>query len=124
MHWIKQQLSAIIGQQAEAEARDYLEQQGLIFISQNYRCRSGEIDIIMQDGAELVFVEVKFRSQRQFGQAVEYFHPNKRRKFESAVQHYLMDKGLNPTLVAHRIDIIGIESSGTNQNKIDWLKYV
>ncbi|MFQ3235599.1 MAG: putative endonuclease [Paraglaciecola sp.] len=101
-----------------------MEQKGLIFVTQNYHCRSGEIDIVMQDGQELVFVEVKFRSQQQFGRAVEFFHARKRRKFESAIQYYFMDNGLNPTLVAHRIDIIGIELFGSNQNKITWLKYV
>jgi putative endonuclease len=124
LQWIKQKLSSLIGSRAESAARIYLEQQGLIFINQNYRCRSGEIDIVMRDGEELVFVEVKFRSQQQFGHAVEFFHASKRRKFESAIQHYLMDNSLNPTLVAHRIDIIGIELCGSNQNKISWLKYV
>ena len=124
MQWIKQKLSSLVGSTAEAFAQRYLEQQGLTFVTQNYRCRSGEIDIVMQDGQELVFVEVKFRSQQHFGRAVEFFHPTKRRKFESAVQHYLMDNGLNPTLVAHRIDIIGIERFGDNQKNITWLKYV
>lgn len=124
MQWINQKLSGVIGRQAESEACQYLQSQGLILISQNYRCRNGEIDIIMQDGQELVFVEVKFRSGTEFGQAVEYFHPRKRVKFELAVQHYLMDKALNPATVAHRIDIIGIESTGSKQNKIDWIKYV
>ena len=90
---------------------------------QNYRCRSGEIDLIMQDGLELVFVEVKYRSQQKFGHAVEFFHPNKRRKFESAVQYYLQEKGLNPAVVAHRIDILGIDRVGI-KNEISWLKYV
>ena len=123
MRWIKQTLSGLIGDAAERQARNYLEQQGLHFLLQNYRCRSGEIDLIMQDGLELVFVEVKYRSQQKFGHAVEFFHPNKRRKFESAVQYYLQEKGLNPAVVAHRIDILGIDRVGI-KNEISWLKYV
>ncbi|MFT4937570.1 MAG: putative endonuclease [Paraglaciecola sp.] len=123
MQWIKQALSPLIGNAAEREARKYLEQQGLHFLLQNYRCRTGEIDLIMQDGEELVFVEVKYRSQQKFGHAVEFFHPKKRRKFESAVQYYLQEKGLNPAGVAHRIDIVGIDLVGA-KNEISWLKYV
>lgn len=124
MQWIKQALSPIIGSEAERRARDYLQQQGLSFVTQNYRCKTGEIDLVMQDGSELVFVEVKFRSSQKFGNAVEFFHASKRRKFESAVQYYLQDKGLNPSVVAHRIDIIGIDVLDANQHNIRWLKHV
>jgi len=50
------------GAQAEQLAAQYLQQQGLKLIAQNYRGRFGEIDLIMHDGATLVFVEVKFRT--------------------------------------------------------------
>jgi putative endonuclease len=124
LHWIKQALSPILGSEAERTARDYLTQQGLSFITQNYRCKTGEIDLVMQDGSELVFVEVKFRSSQKFGTAVEFFHASKRRKFESAVQYYMQNKGLNPSIVAHRIDIVGIDVLGTNKHNISWLKHV
>ena len=73
MQWIKQALSPLIGSEAERFARTFLEQQGLTFIMKNYRCRTGEIDLVMQDGDELVFVEVKYRSQSQYGSAIEFF---------------------------------------------------
>ena len=78
MNWIKQALSPIIGSEAERVARTFLEQQGLTFVMQNYRCRSGEIDLIMRDGTELVFVEVKYRKNSQHGKAVEFFHAKKK----------------------------------------------
>jgi putative endonuclease len=124
MSWIKQALSPIIGGEAERQARKYLQQQGLDFISQNYRCKTGEIDLVMQDGKELVFIEVKFRSNQKFGKAVEFFHAAKRRKFESAVHFYLQEKKLNPSIVAHRIDIIGIDSFESDKCEITWLKHV
>lgn len=124
MAWYKQALSPILGSEAERKARDYLQQQGLSFITQNYRCKTGEIDLVMQDGSELVFVEVKFRSSSKFGKAVEFFHASKRRKFESALQYYMQDKGLNPSIVAHRIDIVAIDVLGANKHNISWLKYV
>ncbi len=124
MKWIKQALSPLIGREAENVARTFLEQQGLIFIVQNYRCRSGEIDLIMQDTEELVFVEVKFRSKNQYGSAIEFFHANKKRKFESAVMHYMQERGFNPSVVPHRIDLVGIEGKSRQQQNINWLKSV
>ena len=124
MKWIKQALSPLIGREAENVARTFLEQQGLIFIVQNYRCRSGEIDLIMQDTEELVFVEVKFRSKNQYGCAIEFFHASKKRKFESAVMHYMQEKGFNPSVIPHRIDLVGIEVKGQQQQNVNWLKSV
>lgn len=124
MKWIKQALSPLIGSEAERLARTFLEQQGLTFVMQNYRCRTGEIDLIMQEDDELVFVEVKYRSKSQHGSAIEFFHASKKRKFESAVMHYMLEKGFNPSIVPHRIDLVGIEGNGSQQQKIDWLKSV
>ena len=66
MSWTNPWRSLKKGEQGEAQALAYLQQQGLQLISQNYRCRSGEIDIIMQDGQELVFIEVKYRTSQQY----------------------------------------------------------
>ncbi|WP_293746439.1 YraN family protein [uncultured Paraglaciecola sp.] len=123
MQWIKQALSSVIGGEAERYARTFLEQNGLTFIMQNYRCRTGEIDLIMQDADELVFVEVKYRSKSQHGSAIEFFHASKKRKFESAVLHYMQEKGFNPSVIPHRVDLVGIEGTGQQQN-INWLKSV
>ena len=124
MHWIKQTLSILIGSEAERFARTFLEQQGLTYIMKNYRCRTGEIDLVMQDGDEIVFVEVKYRSRSLHGSAIEFFHASKKRKFESAVMHYMQQKGFNPSVVPHRIDLVGIEGKGQKQQNITWLKSV
>ncbi|MCF2949356.1 YraN family protein [Paraglaciecola aquimarina] len=123
MKWIKQALSPLIGNEAEQFARRFLEDQGLKFVCQNYRCRSGEIDLIMQDQQELVFVEVKYRSSQSHGSAIEYFHSHKQRKFISAVMFYLQDNGLNPNVIPHRIDLVGIDKH-KEHNKVNWLKSV
>ena len=124
MRWIKQALSPLIGSEAERFAQAFLEHQGLTFVMKNYRCRTGEIDLIMQDGDELVFVEVKYRSKSQYGSAIEFFHANKKRKFESAVMHYMQERGFNPSVVPHRIDLVGIEGKSRQQQNINWLKSV
>ncbi|MCV2883525.1 YraN family protein [Aestuariibacter sp. AA17] len=111
--------SKLRGYAAESSARRYLEGQGLNFIQKNYLCRQGEIDLIMQDGAEWVFVEVKFRHNQQHGRAEEYFHANKRRKFEKAVLHFLHSKHINPAHVPFRIDVVAI-----NKDQLSWFKCV
>ncbi|WP_407075554.1 YraN family protein [Paraglaciecola sp.] len=124
MGWIKQAISPLIGKEAEGLARTFLEKQGLTFIEQNYRCRTGEIDLIMQDGEQLVFVEVKYRSRSQFGSAMEYFHPAKRRKFISALMYYMQENKLNPSIAPHRIDLVAIDNNKANQDDINWLKNI
>ncbi len=119
MQWIKNRFSRSIGLQAEQNARSFLEQNGLRFFAQNYHCRQGEIDLIMLDGDEWVFVEVKYRRDNAFGQAMEYFHQHKRKKVERAMQQFLHDKRLNPSIVAHRIDLVAID-----HNNVQWLKSV
>lgn len=124
MQWIKQALSPLVGSHAEKLAQNYLERQGLVFLQNNYRCRSGEIDLIMQSNETLVFIEVKFRSKTQYGNAIEYFHASKRRKFESAIAHYLHQKQLNPSVISYRIDLVGIELNPKGQAEYNWLQNI
>ena len=70
-------MSQTIGFQRERQARDYLVAQGLEWVSSNYRCRLGEIDLIMRDKAHLVFVEVRARSSTAFGGAAASVSYNK-----------------------------------------------
>ncbi|MDN4502043.1 YraN family protein [Alteromonadaceae bacterium BrNp21-10] len=119
MPWISRQLSSLIGQHAEQRACEYLQQQNLVHVISNYRCRSGEIDLIMQEGEQWVFVEVKYRKSSSHGEAMEYFHPHKRKKFELAVAHYLHEKKLNPAMTSYRIDVLAIQGQ-----HIEWLKGV
>ncbi|MBT3745088.1 MAG: YraN family protein, partial [Candidatus Thioglobus sp.] len=62
-----------IGNQAEDVALEYLTQQGLTLVQQNYLTKVGEIDLIMLDVQTqvLVFVEVRYRRNAHFGSAVE-----------------------------------------------------
>lgn len=54
------------GIKAENDALTFLQGQGLIPITRNFRCRFGEIDLIMQDGNTLVFIEVRKRKNRLY----------------------------------------------------------
>ncbi|MCU1543084.1 MAG: YraN family protein [Microbacteriaceae bacterium] len=60
-----------LGRRGEALAADYLVERGMRLVERNWRCAQGEIDLIVQDGDELVFVEVKTRSSMGYGHPLE-----------------------------------------------------
>lgn len=78
-----------LGKDAEKIAEQYLKQRNLRLIQRNYRCRFGEIDLIMHDGDVLVFTEVRFRSQSQFGGAANSVNHLKQNKIIKTAQHFL-----------------------------------
>ncbi len=77
------------GARAEQWAAQYLQQQGLKLSAQNYRSRFGEIDLIMQDGATLVFIEVRLRRNASFGGAAASIDARKQQRIIRTAQHYL-----------------------------------
>ena len=68
---MEKQLSAkqLLGQAAENAACVYLQAQGLTLLNRNFHARQGEIDLVMLEKTTLVFVEVRFRSRSDFGDA-------------------------------------------------------
>lgn len=77
-----------IGTQGEAAARDFLERKGYRHLASNWRCKVGEIDLVMQDGATRVFVEVRTRRPTTFGEGIDTVARDKQHKFTRAVQYY------------------------------------
>ena len=73
---------------AEDLAREYLLRQGLVWKASNYRARMGEIDLIMQDGSHLVFVEVRARVDAKYGGALESVTSAKQRKIMKVAAYY------------------------------------
>lgn len=61
----------LFGHEGESLACQYLENKGFALIAKNFRRRHGEIDLIMKEGNTLVFVEVKTRSGRSYGEPIE-----------------------------------------------------
>ena len=82
-----------VGQRAEDRAHARLIAQGLQPVARNYRCRGGEIDLVMRDGDCLVFVEVRFRRDRGFGGALSSIDARKRLRLTLAAEHYLARHG-------------------------------
>lgn len=77
------------GKEAERWAAEYLQQQGLLLVTQNFRSRLGEIDLVMRDGDTLVFVEVRQRRNADFGGAAASVDMKKQKKLIRAAQFYL-----------------------------------
>lgn len=96
------------GQFAESKACQYLQQQGLTLIEKNYRCRNGEIDLVMQDKDQLVFVEVRYRKNEDYGTAIDSIDQNKVKKLVTTARHYLTRHQLD---VPARFDIVGFDAS-------------
>jgi putative endonuclease len=101
---------------AESLAYDYLLSQGLSLIQRNFYSRFGEIDLIMQDKLDLVFVEVKWR-QQGFDTAITSITPAKQRKLIKAASYYLVKLGKE---VACRFDAVLIN----RDNECLWLKNI
>jgi len=107
------------GAKAEETARIYLEQQGLRLVERNYRCRQGEIDLIMQDGETLAFVEVRYRKNTGFGSPAESVTPSKQRRIITTATHYLQSKN-DRKMPPCRFDMLAIV--GKEQQNISWIK--
>jgi putative endonuclease len=86
---LSQMLKSLLGRSAEARAEAFLQAQGLKPVARNWRCRFGEIDLVMQDGATLVFVEVRLRSRGDFGDAAASVTAAKQKKLLAAARQYL-----------------------------------
>ena len=88
--WLQQgKEKKTLGQQGEEIACRYLKEKGYDVLERNFRCRAGEIDIVASEGGDLVFVEVKARSSRIFGDPAEAVTPRKQRQISKAALCYL-----------------------------------
>ena len=108
-------LKRAAGNAAEDQVLDYLIDQGLQLVTRNYSCKAGEIDLIMKDAAQLIFVEVRYRARADFGSALESVPPAKQRKLIITAQHYLQQSGKIP---ACRFDVVGMGQD----RQIHWIK--
>jgi putative endonuclease len=102
------------GREWEEAALAYLQHHGLVLIEANFRCKLGEIDLILREGATLVFVEVRQRAAGAQVSAAASIGPAKIRRIVRAAQFYL--QGIT-RLPPCRIDVVAIDG-----DKLEWLK--
>ena len=103
------------GETAEQQACDFLLRQGLTLVTRNFRCKHGELDLIMRDKQTLVIVEVRFRKTDQYGSAAESVTRAKQSRIMAATQIYLSTQKLNSAL---RFDVLALSGNG----KVEWIK--
>lgn len=101
---------------AEQVAAVFLQQKGLKLLEKNFRCKYGEIDLIMQDGKTLVFVEVRLRSNTRFGGAAMSINQSKQQKLSRTAEIYLQTHGN----AACRFDAILMQSADINT--VEWIQ--
>jgi putative endonuclease len=95
-----------LGKTGEDLACRELERRGYAIVARRYRRRGGEVDIIARDGPTLVFVEVKARGSRAYGDAAEAITPIKRRRIAALAVDYMMRHRL--TDCPCRFDVVAI----------------
>jgi len=105
------------GQAGEQRAFDYLTARGLAPVTRNYRVKTGEIDLILRDGATLVFVEVRCRAFGAFGGAAASVTQRKRLRIQRAAQAFLLAHFGPGRWPAVRFDVVAIEAGA-----LDWIR--
>jgi putative endonuclease len=95
-----------LGAYGERVAARHLEQRGLVVLHRNWRCPQGELDLILLDGDEIVFCEVKTRSGDLFGTPAEAVGPRKVRRLRLLASCWLAGEGLHRARI--RFDVVEV----------------
>jgi len=111
------------GDAGEAIALEYLQQQGLTLITRNYRCRRGEIDLIMQHHESIVFIEVRYRRNNRFGGAHASVDRRKQDKLIVSALHYLQENRRAARQPA-RFDVIAIHAATQTVPQVDNILWI
>lgn len=107
------------GEMAEALAATFLQAKGLTLIERNFRCKYGEIDLVMSQGNTIVFIEVRLRSNALYGGAGMSINMAKQEKLRRTAEYSLQSKPINNN-VACRFDAILMQD--LNIDNVDWLQ--
>lgn len=111
-----------LGRRGEDHACQYLESQGLRLLERNYRCRGGEIDLVMLDAGTLVLVEVRSRSSTTHGSAAATVGTRKQRRFVLAARHLMLTRPQYRRLPA-RFDVVAIDPApGSGATRTSWIR--
>jgi putative endonuclease len=106
-----------IGRWAEALAQAYLNQQGLVTLERNYRCKLGEIDLIMQQLEQLIFIEVRYRIRPE--NSLESIDARKQQRLLALADFYLYThRHLQPSVC--RFDVV-LLSGPKDHPQLRWI---
>ena len=103
------------GENAEERALRFLIGKGLKPVARNFRCKQGELDLIMSDGLTLVIIEVRYRKSDKYGSALESVTPAKQSRIIAATHIYLSKQKQDRPI---RFDVVAISGSGA----LEWIQ--
>ncbi|MBC3419007.1 MULTISPECIES: YraN family protein [unclassified Pseudomonas] len=109
------------GLAAENQALEYLRGQGLQLLTRNWRCKGGELDLVMLDADTVVFVEVRYRLHADFGGALESIDARKQKRLALAANLFLLKESRwadHPC----RFDVVALQGSHHAGRPLQWLK--
>ena len=109
------------GDQAEAAAEQWLGRKGLNLVVRNYRCRQGEIDLVMLDQDCLVFIEVRWRQHQSHGGALASVDHHKQQRLIQAARHFLASHPAHQQRPC-RFDVIGMEPDNGDSVSYQWIQ--
>jgi putative endonuclease len=106
----------------ERVAVRHLQQQGLVVLDRNWRCRDGELDIVARDGSALVICEVKTRRSKRFGTAAEAVVGKKAVRIRRMAGQWITAAGVHPETV--RFDVVSVRPQRTGRAQVEHLRGV
>ena len=112
---------ASAGLAAECQALAFLQGHGLQLLTRNWRCKAGELDLVMLDADTVVFVEVRYRLHAGFGGALESIDGRKQKRLALAATEFLQKE----SRWAHRpcrFDVVALQGSHHAGRPLQWLK--
>jgi putative endonuclease len=111
----------VVGDDAENLAFHFLKGNGLTPVRRNFRCRLGELDLIMLDGDCLIVVEVRFRGSKSFvsaGLSID------RRKQQKIIRTTALFLAWNERFANHpvRFDVVGVDADPNGNTSVEWIR--
>lgn len=109
------------GQAAENQALEFLQGQGLQLLTRNWRCKGGELDLVMLDTDTVVFVEVRYRLHAGFGGALGSIDERKQKRLAHAASLFLLKESCWANHPC-RFDVVALQGSHHAGRPLQWLK--
>ena len=98
-----------VGSQWEQKTVEYLQTLGITVLYKNFRCKTGEIDIIGIENDTYIFIEVKYRSSRRYGYSYEAVNSRKQQTIRKVAEWFIISNKL-PSSTKCRFDVCGIDN--------------
>jgi putative endonuclease len=109
-----------IGAYGERVAADHLRSLGLVLLERNWRCSDGEVDLILRDGDDVVFCEVKTRRSGLFGTPAEAVDHRKVRKLRQLAGRWLDESAVRPREI--RFDVVEVFPQQRGATRVAYIR--